>query len=531
VIRLYWYFISYLLRTALLTAPLILLFLLAFDKLGASYVALQAMLISLGGEVLPIALGIALFRGEMSWILSLPIKKRNLAITKFLVHLSTFLICLAFAIGISFLFSLAKFGLPETLKDFSKTYEQFFNSWTSSSPGETVYSWMEWLLTLTGFLSICFVNWPQAIGRATPASSDPRRTKRAFAALVGLLVLGYLLRSVVNNSLMIFAVIIFLFCVLFPWLTAKSYGVASPQLRRWITIGASIGVLQVAVICKIAIGDLHSNVPNSVAQAVTFMGPFAGAISESDVAHLLEQDIEPETIEKLGTLYRDRFFGGKKVSSERPHSLDLARALATKTNLDQVAQIEACFDLTKFTLPEIRLFLGKLTKVRMGEDVDYYVYNFLNQAFQFDEIAPLLESKDDETVFFALVYARFHRDPRYIPAILSTLPRYPYYLQMASQFTLSLLSGRHILPRELDSLASGKLKPIFSAVDCAKYTLPPVKDLATQDALLNICIRVRGLSLSGGVQQSIDNHGWITPPLSHRVKDHLKQVLHLKEID
>lgn len=211
------------------------------------------------------------------------------------------------------------------------------------------------------------------------------------------------------------------------------------------------------------------------------------------------------------------------------HSLNFQRTLATKISPDALSDTMNLFDLNTLSYENLRFLLQLPVMQRQILVNTHLLFHFSKIPISSDQMMELLNSNFAPENTFALVRARYYRNPAFIPVIQNRLLQYSDENRNRALVTLSILAGKRFSLLDLGDLARRRMTSPFFFVECTNWNprsmLSQVSETIKHEAIFNACLREKARTARCRLQESIESKGWFTMPLDSRDLSLVGQVI------
>ena len=530
---LYLFFIK---KTALRLAssfPIVVISIWALNQLGVSTVNLFV-----GYAVLPLVMFIGLsvmhVSVNLSWLLGLPLRKTEIVFLNFILNVSNGVLVFLWWIAIyvasnllvhhSFPFS-SLLQMMESLSGLIDGLNKLL-----MNAGVQGFIVMTLVVEGAGLLFLCPV---RAVQRGTQSKplivQDPKTQKIALAGMVVLGTLGYIFWSYVETKFFIFSLISFGLLAGLPAFVVLTLGISGSQKRRWMRTSYAVIALQVFGAYGYAMLRGHSSEVKQQVDSLQFLGPWAGTYSEEKLAGLIQSDLPYESLQSLSVIYLSRFSNGKRIPGPMQGSLSLRRAVFAQSRYESVTAAFRMFKIDALSCEDISQIFIRYSEV-VKDGLMYRVpEELLDAKCSTHDIVKFLGSKEPVTIYYGLLWSRYHRESELIPVIWSNIVTYPEEMKNRALLTLSILRGTRVGFDDYSNYrVTRKANLELGEADCSLLTHKTIKNLNRSDeGVINICIRKLDSNYVHSRIRAVEDQDWIDWPFNYSERAVMKKWLGL----
>lgn len=288
-----------------------------------------------------------------------------------------------------------------------------------------------------------------------------------------------------------------------------------------------IAVLQVSTIYSSLLSIANDAKNPDQISAIEELGPFFGGASQKTLAQILLNETTPiQSKFNLSAFYLEKFHNSKKIRNGQDPYFTFASSFTQKTcDFNCIDKMVSMFEVRDLSYQDLGPLFDKLSTLSQGGPAGSYFAQSMSASFGFllkilpaqitlTELADLLSSNNDIKIQFALLKARYERDPSLIPMIEKNLNTYKERNQGLALKTLSILYGQHIWLDNWANYKNGRgivaANSQFFQIDCDRFDLKNLNDIVGQ----NICIRqfARKKNYQNISPQAIEATDWFDLP-------------------
>ncbi len=464
---------------------------------------------------------------NLSWLLGVPLRKRELALLNLFINLSLFALTgiatamLALAL---ILFNQESRSTLQALEALERVLKLPLEP--------TLGAWVTILGFATAILTFSF-GLVRRDGVQMTGAKAGRGHGRTFltAAMAGILALFvYFFRELLDNRYALFTLLTALALRGAIFMAARSVGLSRSERRKWVAAASAIAVIQSTGVFALASHGLRAHDPNRVAASLLFLGRYAGEVSPAEFARVLALPLKGSQFGELGQKYLELFNEGRRLSVSQASPLSFRKLLRSKTQAEDIQAAMALFDPKSLRLAEVRVALKSLSKTVQGKSRNQVLHWFLPAKLSTEDTIELLSSENELESSYALLRARYFRDARFLPVIQKELKSYSEEQKWEARNTLGVLIGRQLSLSEFaDLLREKRLALKFYEAHCDRVNLDELTEKSKEGtALLNICLRENGRELAG-LPQRVEDNGWLEPPLKNSTRIWLKNAIRSRD--
>jgi len=213
--------------------------------------------------------------------------------------------------------------------------------------------------------------------------------------------------------------------------------------RTWAALPALAALIVIGYTYSTCLKETDSASLRVRARAFMALGAFSINIGREQLAAILESDLNDWEIRILGSRYRREFLKGSKVRKNGLENLQFKRVLANKKELPEILAMVSLFEISDLGVDEIDLLFSKMAEARSWPDKIAFL-RLLPAKIATKDIVKLLDQSNDRAIYYALLRARYERQPELIPEITKRITGYKDKLRWEALQTISLLSGRYV---------------------------------------------------------------------------------------
>lgn len=522
--KLYRYFVLRHLKFLLWATPFMTAALITAVKLGVPYMLTFTLLpfLILGAS----SYGTSRMAQNLSWILILPLRKREILFANLLVKL-TIVFNSLIAVGLSYVISAmileGAATVGENLRQMAEAIWTLLVPEGALSPTLAFFSITSLVLPLLAFFQISSAKKPFS----APWSPD----KKTYALIALVIFLALIFGSLVNNGFFYFSLTTLLsFYLIRETLRAVSF---PKRITRKI-MAAVCGFLffQIAAIFAAGQADLHSGKTQNIAEALEFMGPWSGPNATAATEKLLMSELDRREFVSLAESYLSRK-DQKKLNAQNESAVKFENVIKAQKKADTLVRIFHLYDPATPSFAQIEALTLKLDKLLKNERADFFLYNLVRSDLSTKQVIKLLESKTATRAHVGILNARYRSESKLIQTIQKQIGRYPDPLKLEALMSLSVLNGKRLGIDDLNEIKNSERKLASTSLDetsCEGLAPESIKALEKADpSQLNFCVRRKALKDSPGTIQRVEAGGWYESPFTSAQLSALKALYKLSE--
>ena len=508
---------------------------LLLQRIGINLELASGLTVALISMVLPLVIQQQLVSSNLTWLRSVPYSKTEIVSLNFVLGLfSYFMIALAALIGMFILFMIERSELVKLDPKLSGSSFQvavglfreiFFPEMKNSPDGNYIESIVLWVGVIVVLLSLLF-----GVGQRLPQAQKFVDTKqqqkiliKVYVALAVLFLFFqmvlYPIRHYWATAFVLYSAVIVFFIIFNTERTLKALAFPRIKVRRWFVVSSSLSCALVAFFWLLAQHELHSDSSISRSQGVLFLGGLSGKLSEKSLAEVLNTDLDSESVVKISKVYRDSYTNDELLRVNPNVALSFDGMIASKKKTADLSAVLDQWNISTLDQAGVRAFYKKADELRIG--YLHNAYDLLAAKITKDELKQMIvvenHQGDTNLLKYALLRAKYYREPEYVEVILNQFPQYSDNVKSHALGTLSALVGeKNDLEKYIGYRMGKQLNKKFYNPDCSlldsKNSERVIQDLG--DASLNICLRDKVFrSHDIGRMITFDNMGWLSKPL------------------
>lgn len=306
----------------------------------------------------------------------------------------------------------------------------------------------------------------------------------------------------------------------------------SPREQRVATACLfALALLQLGWVYGLERKALRSPATDERVRAIEFLGPFAGQLSQESLAEILESNISKDSVISVGNTYLALFHSGEKILADRDSAISFTDAVENKDGLSPLLKTIELFEPASLGKAELRALFGAMSPLSRDPRETRIFLMMLGAKLSVAELKEFAVSSNEAENRYALIRARYERDPSLVDVIQKQMQNYGDEVVYAALSTLSLMRGQKVTLDDWRQVRGGRsLAVSFFEPRCDGLTFESLEQLSAQQvSLLNVCLRERADRADLFLLEDIEDAGWIAPPLSSFQKSIVSEVFEVAD--
>ncbi len=495
------------------------LIVLTIDKLFPT--KMLAGLPGLGTATLILISMLILLPRNFSWLMGVPISKRQIILLLGAVNFTLAIVGVLCHFLIIGLVSYFINGDLAHLRITFAVWQNFFHNVGHFAPFQgadpQAYAMLVSIVMFFGlvfFAPITGNNRQQLSFKRLPTADWIKANPLAVLRIVAIPLFMYITRSYFLSPFGIFILWIFGLCVVVPASWVSQIALTGRAAKTSYILFLIFAFLNIAVTYGLSRSAIRGNSEGKV-KAILFLGQFAGHANQKELASLLETDMGVRTGNQLGNQYLVEFNEGEKLERGVEKVIDFEKLINSRKTIPAIQSAYELYDPETLTLNDLRTVFRAFKKLGYQDDARAY-FPFLEAEVSPAQMIGLFGSEDKMENAYALLRARYDRDPAYTKPILGNLPRYSEKTLLVALDTLSILRSSRVTLEDWRMIRNGRsLAAVKEEANCAKLHVDSLSGLKPSDAgLFNICLRQKANKFDSDLISAIEHVGWFEIPLS-----------------